>query len=97
MASLNELRAIVCTALVPAAVNWRRVSDAVLGPFGLSAATAAPLLMIDRLGNGIHQVTVAEQLGVGASAVVSTLDQLCCSRLVERATMRLIIGRKPFR
>lgn len=86
MASLNELRAIVCTALVPAAVNWRRVSDAALGPIGLSAATAASLLVIARLGNGIHQVTVVEHLGVGTSAVVRTLDQLCTAGLIERTS-----------
>jgi MarR family transcriptional regulator for hemolysin len=75
MTSLNELRFTVCGMLVPAAVNWRRISDAILTAYGLSSATAAPLLMIARLGDGIHQVTVAEHLGLGTSALVRVLSR----------------------
>ncbi|WP_168787438.1 MarR family winged helix-turn-helix transcriptional regulator [Paraburkholderia aromaticivorans] len=86
MASLNELRFTICTVLVPAAVNWRRISDAVLMRYGLSGATAAPLLMIASLGDGIHLVTVAEHLGLGTSALVRTLDRLCAAGLVDRTS-----------
>ncbi|SEF12590.1 MarR family transcriptional regulator, transcriptional regulator for hemolysin [Burkholderia sp. WP9] len=86
MTSLNELRFTVCGMLVPAAVNLRRISDAILKAYGLSSATAAPLLMIARLGDGIYQVTVAEHLGLGTSALVRTLDQLSAAGLVDRTS-----------
>ena len=63
---------------------WRRESDAALAPHGLSTAAAFPLLAINRLGDGVRQVMLADVLGIEEASLTQVLHQLCAAGLVER-------------
>jgi MarR family transcriptional regulator, transcriptional regulator for hemolysin len=71
-------------ALSHAARAWRREVDAALVEFGLSDATAAALVHIDRLGDGARQGALAEFLGIEGPSLVRLLDHLCEAGLAER-------------
>ena len=58
--SLDFLRLQVSSGLVVAARHWRRICHTALTGYGISEACAAPLLMFVRLGDGVHQVAVAQ-------------------------------------
>jgi MarR family transcriptional regulator for hemolysin len=45
--------------------------------YGISEACAVPLLMIGRLGDGVHQVKVAQASGMESPSLVRLLDRLC--------------------
>jgi MarR family transcriptional regulator for hemolysin len=62
------------SSMVAGARNWRKICQATLVSYGISEACAVPLLMIGRLGDGVHQVKV-----------VRLLDQLCSAGLVCRS------------
>ncbi|MEG0636265.1 MAG: MarR family transcriptional regulator, partial [Pseudomonas sp.] len=75
--SLDLLRLQVSSGMVVAARHWRRICHAALTSYGISEACAAPLLMIVRLGDGVHQVAVAQAAGLESPSLVRLLDQLC--------------------
>lgn len=75
--SLDFLRLQVSSGLVVAARHWRRICHTALTGYGISEACAAPLLMIVRLGDGVHQVAVAQAAGLESPSLVRLLDQLC--------------------
>ncbi|HKR39884.1 MAG TPA: MarR family transcriptional regulator [Paraburkholderia sp.] len=84
MPDVKELRFSVTSTIVPAARTWRRACDSVLGNLGVSAARAMPLLMLWRLGDGIHQVALARKMSIESSSMVRLLDQLCAVGLVRQ-------------
>ncbi|SEF14125.1 MarR family transcriptional regulator, transcriptional regulator for hemolysin [Burkholderia sp. WP9] len=84
MPYLKELRFSVSSMMVPAARNWRRTCDSVLCNLGVSAACAMPLLMLWRVGDGIHQVTLARKMSIDSSSTVRLLDQLSAAGLVRQ-------------
>lgn len=71
-------------ALFRLARSYRRVVNRALGAHGLSEAQALPVLHIARLGEGVRQGVLAEDLGVEGPSLVRILDQLCAAGLVER-------------
>ncbi|MFA7901160.1 MarR family winged helix-turn-helix transcriptional regulator [Pseudomonas aeruginosa] len=83
--SLDLLRLQVSSGLVVAARHWRRICHMALTGHGISEACAAPLLMIVRLGDGVHQVAVAQAAGLESPSLVRLLDQLCRAGLVLRS------------
>ncbi|MFJ3074307.1 MULTISPECIES: MarR family winged helix-turn-helix transcriptional regulator [Pseudomonas] len=83
--TLDSLRLQVSTGMVVAARHWRRICHAALTSYGISEACAAPLLMIVRLGDGVHQVAVAQAAGLESPSLVRLLDQLCKAGLVCRS------------
>ncbi|HDS1697243.1 MULTISPECIES: MarR family transcriptional regulator [unclassified Pseudomonas] len=83
--SLDLLRLQVSSGLVVAARHWRRICHTALTGYGISEACAAPLLMIVRLGDGVHQVAVAQAAGLESPSLVRLLDQLCKAGLVCRS------------
>ncbi|MBF8748664.1 MarR family transcriptional regulator [Pseudomonas putida] len=83
--SLDSLRLQVSSGMVVAARHWRRICHAALTGYGISEACAAPLLMIVRLGDGVHQVAVAQAAGLESPSLVRLLDQLCRAGLVCRS------------
>ena len=83
--SLDLLRLQVSSGLVVAARHWRRICHVALTGYGISEACAAPLLMIVRLGDGVHQVAVAQAAGLESPSLVRLLDQLCKAGLVLRS------------
>jgi MarR family transcriptional regulator for hemolysin len=63
---------------------YRREVDKALAAHGLSEARALPVLQIARLGEGVRQGALADELGVEGPSLVRILDQLCAAGLVER-------------
>ncbi|MFR0675996.1 MarR family winged helix-turn-helix transcriptional regulator [Enterobacterales bacterium AW_CKDN230030176-1A_HGKHYDSX7] len=83
--SLDALRLKVSSGLVVSARHWRRICHGALTAYGISEACAVPLLMIVRLGDGVHQVAVAQAAGLESPSLVRLLDQLCKAGLVCRS------------
>lgn len=83
--SLDLLRLQVSSGMVVAARHWRRICHTALIGYGISEACAAPLLMIVRLGDGVHQVAVAQAAGLESPSLVRLLDQLCSAGFVCRS------------
>jgi MarR family transcriptional regulator for hemolysin len=71
-------------SLTQAARAYKSVADKMVADFGLSQATAWPVVMIGRLGDGVRPGAVAEALGLEPSSLVRVIDQLIDSGLVER-------------
>ncbi|RQH06494.1 MarR family winged helix-turn-helix transcriptional regulator [Paraburkholderia dinghuensis] len=84
MSNLHTLRRAVSSTLVVAARKWRRTTHGALSAYNVSEACAAPLLTASRLGEAVHQVTLAEHVGIEGPSLVRLLDQLCAAGLVRR-------------
>lgn len=63
---------------------YRAAADQMLAELGVSQATAWPIVVIRRLGEGVRQKAVAEELGIEAPSLVRLLDQLEASGLAVR-------------
>ena len=63
---------------------YRGAADKALADYGLSQATAWPVILTGRLGDGVRQGTLAEALGVEGPSLVRVLDQLVAAGLMER-------------
>lgn len=72
------------SSMVVGARHWRKICQATLVSYGISEACAVPLLMIGRLGDGVHQVKVAQASGMESPSLVRLLDQLCSCGYVCR-------------
>ncbi|HKS11594.1 MAG TPA: MarR family transcriptional regulator [Pseudomonas sp.] len=83
--TLDALQLNTSSGMVTAARHWRRICQATLTRYGISEACAVPLLMIVRLGDGVHQVAVAQAAGLESPSLVRLLDQLCKAGLVCRS------------
>ena len=84
MSNLDALRRTVSSTLVVAARKWRRTSHGMLAAFNVSEACATPLLTASRLGEAVHQVTLADLVGIEGPSLVRLLDQLCAAGLMRR-------------
>ncbi|SEQ43442.1 MarR family transcriptional regulator, transcriptional regulator for hemolysin [Faunimonas pinastri] len=63
---------------------YRREVDRILRRYELSEASAVPVVLIGRMGDGMRQGALAEEMDIEASTLVRLLDQLCSSGLIER-------------
>lgn len=63
---------------------YRGAADKALADYGLSQATAWPVILAGRLGDGVRQGALAEALGVEGPSLVRVLDQLVAAGLMER-------------
>ena len=70
--------------LMAVAQSWRRVIAQALSEEGLSDASALPLALLLRQGDGIRQGELAEGLGMDGTSVVRILDNLEREGLVRR-------------
>jgi MarR family transcriptional regulator for hemolysin len=70
--------------LMRLARTYRREIDRALAALGMSDARALPVLHIARLGDGVRQGQVAEDLGIEGPSLVRLLDQLSAAGVVER-------------
>jgi len=75
--NLDALQLNISSGMVAASRHWRRICQATLVGYGISEACAVPLLMIVRLGDGVHQVAVAQAAGLESPSLVRLLDLLC--------------------
>jgi MarR family transcriptional regulator for hemolysin len=71
-------------SLIRLARIYRREVDRALAAHGLSEARALPVVHIARLGEGVRQGVLAEDMGIEGPSLVGLLDQLCAAGLVER-------------
>jgi MarR family transcriptional regulator, transcriptional regulator for hemolysin len=72
-------------ALTQVARTYKAAADKMAGDYGLSQATAWPVIMIGRMGNGVRPGMLADALGLEASSVVRLIDQLVDAGLVVRS------------
>jgi MarR family transcriptional regulator for hemolysin len=79
-----NLNSLAATKLVNLARLYRREIDRALETYGLSDATALPILQIGRLGDGVRQGALAETLGIEGPSLVRLIDLLAAAGLVER-------------
>ncbi|HWK67291.1 MAG TPA: MarR family transcriptional regulator [Rhizobiaceae bacterium] len=63
---------------------WRRAADKVLDDYGLSHATAMPLVTLSRLGDNVRQGVIADHLGLEGPSLVRVIDLLLAEGLVSR-------------
>ena len=75
--TLEQLQMNLSSSMVVGARNWRKICQSTLVSYGISEACAVPLLMIGRLGDGVHQVKVAQASGMESPSLVRLLDRLC--------------------
>ena len=79
----NTLMSLTNT-LVHVARAYKAAADRMAGDFNLSHASAWPMVMIARLGDGVRPGLVADALGVEAPSLVRIVDQLVATGLVQR-------------
>ena len=86
MENLHTDAALMTTtaSLMVLARAYRSAADKALAEYGLSQATAWPVIVAGRLGEGVRQGVLAEALGVEGPSLVRVLDQLASSGLIER-------------
>ncbi|SDD50251.1 transcriptional regulator, MarR family [Cupriavidus sp. YR651] len=84
MPKIDALRFAFTGQLMLAGRQWRQISQAAVTAHGISAAAAAPLLFVRRLGGGVRQVTLADYVGVEGATLVRLVDQLSAAGLVRR-------------
>jgi MarR family transcriptional regulator for hemolysin len=84
MPNIDQTLMNLTMSLTQAARAYKSAADKVAADFDLSQATAWPVLMIGRLGDGVRPGTVADALGLEPSSLVRVIDQLIESGLVER-------------
>ncbi|MDD0972971.1 MarR family winged helix-turn-helix transcriptional regulator [Pseudomonas fontis] len=83
--NLDALHLNISSGMIVASRHWRRICQTTLVGYGISEACAGPLLMIVRLGDGVHQVKVAQAAGLESPSLVRLLDQLCNAGFVCRS------------
>lgn len=79
-----EWRQHLVELLLPLSRRWRGAAGAAFEELGVTLAVAAPILTVARLGDGVRQNVVADEVGVDAAALVRTVDVLEKSGLMER-------------
>ena len=84
MTPVDRLRFDLTSTMHRVGRHWRRLVRELMLRHGISEACAHPLVVIARLGDGIRQVAVAEEVGIEGPSLVRLLDQLCACGLVER-------------
>lgn len=83
MSSPGHRRTFVAL-LLPLGRAYRRHVDRALASTGQSHATALAVMLLGRLGDGVRQGALAEELGVEAPSVVPLIDAMAREGLVER-------------
>jgi MarR family transcriptional regulator, transcriptional regulator for hemolysin len=63
---------------------YKSVADKMVANYGLSQATAWPVVMIGRLGDGVRPGAVADALGLDPSSLVRVIDHLIDAGLITR-------------
>lgn len=74
----------VSQGMLQMARAYRGAADQLLAELGVSQASAWPIAVIQRLGDGVRQKDIAEELGIEAPSLVRLLDHLEASGLAVR-------------
>ncbi|HEV7619959.1 MAG TPA: MarR family transcriptional regulator [Burkholderiaceae bacterium] len=84
MQNIDQTLMTLTMTLTQVARAYKSAADRMAADFGLSQATAWPVVMIGRLGNGVRPGAVADALGLEPPSLVRVIDQLIEAGLVER-------------
>lgn len=88
MPTKSQLQQSITTDMLLCGRKWRKAAGRVLAAHGISEATAAPLICIARLGNGVRQIDIACQIGIESASLVRLINQLESQKLVTRQSDR---------
>ena len=80
----TQLHFALTTTLHRLGRHWRKLVRKAVEAQGISEACAHPLVTIGRLGDGVRQGVIAEEVGMEGPSLVRLLDQLAACGLVER-------------
>lgn len=84
MRSYDKTLMTLTHTLIHVARAYKAAADQVAADFELSHASAWPVLMISRLGDGVRPGAVADAVGIEAPSLVRIIDQLVGAGLVLR-------------
>lgn len=84
MMELDQALMQLTMSLTKVARSYKAAADRLVSDFELSRASAWPVVMIARLGDGVRPGTLAERLEIEPSSLVRVVDQLIDAGLVER-------------
>jgi MarR family transcriptional regulator for hemolysin len=84
MTSFDKTLMSLTQTLVHVARAYKGAADQVAADFDLSHASAWPMLMLSRLGDGVRPGAVADAVGIEAPSLVRIIDQLVAAGLVLR-------------
>jgi len=85
MENLDHTLMKLTMALTQVSRAYKTAADKMAADYELSQATAWPVIMIGRLGDGVRPGMVADALGLEPSSVVRVIDQLIGAGLVMRS------------
>jgi MarR family transcriptional regulator for hemolysin len=80
----NARLAVLTTHMLAIHRAYRAAADKALADYGLSQATAWPVIWVGRLGDGVRQGVLADAMGVEGPSLVRLVDQLEAAGLIER-------------
>jgi len=84
MSSYDKTLMSLTHTLVHVARAYKSAADALAADFDLSHASAWPIVMISRLGDGARPGQVADAVGIEPPSLVRIIDQLVAAGLVLR-------------
>jgi MarR family transcriptional regulator for hemolysin len=84
MKNFDQLLMSLTMALTHGARAYVSAANKMAGSFDLSHATAWPVLMVGRMGDGVRPGAVADALGLEPPSLVRVIDQLVEAGLIER-------------
>ncbi|MTV37668.1 MarR family winged helix-turn-helix transcriptional regulator [Duganella radicis] len=84
MSSYDKTLMTLVNTLIHAGRAYKGAADALTADFELSHASAWPVLMISRLGDGVRPGVVADAVGIEPPSLVRIIDQLVAAELVLR-------------
>lgn len=85
MTTATDSQLLAVSATLPVLARaYRAAADKVLASYGLSQATAWPVILAGRMGDGVRQGALAEALGIEGPSLVRLLDHLAAAGLIER-------------
>jgi MarR family transcriptional regulator for hemolysin len=84
MSNYDKTLTTLTHTLIHVARAYKGAADALTADFELSHASAWPVLMISRLGDGVRPGQVADAVGIEPPSLVRIIDQLVAASLVLR-------------
>ena len=84
MSSYDKTLMSLAHTLIHSARAYKSAADVLAADFELSHASAWPILMIARLGDGARPGQVADAVGIEPPSLVRIIDQLVAAGLVLR-------------
>jgi MarR family transcriptional regulator for hemolysin len=84
MPTLDQTLMALTMTLTQVSRAYKAAADKMAGDYELSQASAWPVIMLGRLGDGVRPGVLADALGLEPSSLVRLIDQLIDAGLVKR-------------